>query len=358
MTYAPPDFETIRDDALTIYRGLVNGADISEDSEIYARASVAAAVAAQICYGVKYTENQIFPDTADSGNLERHAGLYGLSRKEPTISTGTVRLTGTNGTVVAAGLTLLHEDGTEFITTSGGTIAGGLLDVTVDSVTPGSIANKSDGDELDVQTPPSGVDSTATAEGDLTGGTDEETDEALIARVLNRMQMGNAGGTANDYEQWALEVAGVLQADCLPLRLGPGCVSVAVYTAGPSGWRSAAGAPLRAAVLAALNIQRPVTASVDVPTVTELATAVTVAILEYEDGYDEASVRAAVEDAIESFIYGLITGETLYRSQLGRAISAVAGVLDYSLTVPAANVAATVDGTTVQIHTPGAITVT
>jgi len=360
MPYDPPSVEDLRDDALQAYRNLVPGADVSPDSEIYARAMVAAAVASQVCYGVRYVEDQVFPDTADSANLERHAAIFEIERLEATTSTGTLELSGTPGTVVAAGLTALHADGTEFITTSGTTLDAitGLGTVDLDSVTTGTVANKSAGDDLEVQTPPVGVDATATVAADCTGGTDEETDEALLARLLTRMRAGNAGGTATDYEQWASAVDGVLQADCLALRRGPGTVSVAVYSAGVGGVRTPANAALRAAVLAAIELVRPICADVDVPAVTEVTQAVTVSILEYESGYDEAAVRAAVEEAIEAHIYALETGGTLYRSRLGRAISLVDGVMDYDLTVPAANVTATVDSTTAEVLAPGAVTVT
>lgn len=358
MGYNPPTFESIRDSLLAIYRNLVPGADVSSDSEIYARACIAAAAAAQNSYGVRYVEDQIFPDTADLDNLVRHAALYGLARLDPTISTGTLTVTGIPATVVPIGLTAIHADGTEFLTTTGGVIpGGGSLDVALDSVTTGTIANKSTGDELEIQSPPAGVDGTATVATDCEGGTDIEAQAALLARVLERMRAGSAGGTASDYVQWAEAVDGVLQADCLPLRRGAGTVSVAVYTAGVGGVRAPAGAGLRATVLAALDDARPVTADVDVPAISEISQAVTVTILEYEDGYDEATVRAAVETAISAHLYGLVTGETLYRSRLGRTISAVSGVLDYDLTVPAANVPATVDPTTVEVLAPGVVTV-
>ncbi len=360
MSYDPPTVEELRDDALQAYRNLIPGADISEDSEIYARASVAAAVAAQVCYGVRYVEDQIFPDSADTPNLERHGGIYELSKNAAVAASGgKLDITGTPSLVVAAGLTCLHDDGTEYITTSGDTLdGGGNGQVDIDAVTTGSVGNKSDGDELTIQSPPAGLDSTGTLNGDIEGGTDEELDEAFLERVLLRMRMGNAGGTDSDYEQWALAVDGVIHADTLALRNGPGTVSVAVYEEGVGGYRSPASNGLRASVLAAIELLRPVTAEVDVPSVTAVAQAVTVEILEYEAGYVEADVMTAVEAAIEAHIYALETGGTLYRSRLGSAISSVGGVLDYNLTVPATNVTVTVDSTNVEVLEPGAVTVT
>ncbi|HND29733.1 MAG TPA: baseplate J/gp47 family protein, partial [Myxococcota bacterium] len=209
--YQPLSFEEIRANILAEYRNKIAGADISVGSEIYARASVFAAGCSLLSYGLVYVERQIFPDTADTGNLEHHAALYDLERKEPTAATGQILLTGTNGTVVSSGLTLVHADGTEFTTTSGGTIASGELAVNA-AAAVGSAGNRITGDALTVQSPPAGVDAEAEVSGDFSGGTDDETDDALRARVLARMRAGNAGGRASDYEQWALAIDGVVAA--------------------------------------------------------------------------------------------------------------------------------------------------
>lgn len=359
MSYSPPSIDAIHLQLLVEYRNLINGADVSSDSEIYARAMVAAGAAAQISYGLKYVERQIFPDTADSDNLDRHAGLYGLERKDPTAATGgIVRLTGTNGTVVAAGLTLYHDDGTEFVTTTGGTITLGSLQVSAEAVTEGTDGNKAAGDELTVQSPPAGVDSTASVWLEFSGGTDEESDAELLARVLTRMRAGNAGGTHTDYEQWALEVDGVYWADTLELRLGPGTVSVAVFSEGAGGVRTPGNGALRSAVSNYLETVRPVCAEVDVPLVTEVALDVTITDLEAEAGFDADDVKTDVEAAIPEWIYELTTGDTAYLSQLGRAIASVDGVKDYTITAPTANQTVTVDSSTVEIFKPGTISVT
>ena len=359
MPYSPPTFTELRDAALEDYRDQVNGADVGEGSEIYARATVIGGAAAQVAAGLRYVERQIFPDSADSTNLERHAGLYGLERLDATAAgSGTVELTGVNGTVVASGLSLVHADGTEYVTTAGGTIASGVLEVAAEAVTTGSAGNKPAGDELVVQSPPAGVYAAASVASDFSGGTDDESDAELLLRVLDRMRFGSAGGTAHDYEQWAGAVDGVMHADCHPLRRGPGTVTVAVYTEGVGGVREPADSTLRAAVAAYIDTLRPVTAEVDCPAITEAPVDVTVEILEYEAGYNEATVRAAVGEAIAAYIYTLRRSDALYRSRLGREISAVAGVLDYDLTAPAANVAPTIDSSTLEALVPGTVTVT
>lgn len=357
MPYAPPSFTEIRADLLDEYRGNVGGADVSSGSEIYARASVTAAGVALGMEGVKFVERQIFPDSADTANLERHAGLYDLERLAPTASTLTVRLTGTNGTAVSSGLSLVHVDGTAFLSTSGGVVASGILDVTATAVAAGASGNKSIGVALTVQSPPPGLSAAATVTVAGVDGTDSETDAALADRVLQRMRLGNAGGTQSDYEQWALSVAGVVQADCLAIRRGVGTVSVAVYSLGSSGFREPAGATLRTAVQAYLDTQRPVTCEVDTPTITEVPVDYTVVITVYEAGYDPDTVNGAVADALSAYLYGLATGEPDYLSRSGRAISAVPGVVDFTITTPTSTTSPTVSASAVEVLIPGTITV-
>lgn len=359
MAYDPPTFEEVRADLLDTYRNNITGAKVAAGSENYARASVAAAGTVLICQGVKTVERQIFPDTADLDSLVRHGGLYEIERRPATAATsGKILLTGTNATVVAAGLVGVYEDGTEFETTSGGVIALGVLDVDAIATTEGSAGNLVVDDVLTIQSPPAGVDGEATVSQDFSGGTDIESQAELLARVLARMRAGNAGGTDTDYEQWVLTVAGVVSADCLPTRRGPGTVSVAVYTEGAGGYREPADAAKRAEVLAYLETVRPVTAEVDVPAVTEVTSDVEVEILEYEPGYAEAGVRADVETAIKAYIYALLTGGTQYYVSLTRAISAVGGVRDFELHTPIDNVTCAVSSTTVEVLIPGVVTVT
>lgn len=357
--YQPPSYLEIRQALLDAYRNKISGADVSPGSEIYARASLAAAAEVLVLRGLQYVEDQIFVTTADSEALERHATDLGMDgRLAATQATGTATLTGTSGTTVSAGLTLVADDGTEFTVTVGGEIGGGELEVAIQAVEAGTAGNLYQGDTLTVQSPPSGVDSAATVgPGDTVGGTDQEDDEALRARVLLRKRAGNAGGTEADYQQWALAVDGVTEAHVLPLRRGLGTVSVAVYTEGPDGYRAAAGADLRADVLAALDAERPVTADVDVPAVTEVELAVHVHVTEIADGYDEDEVTATVEEALTAWIYSLETGETARRAQIYKVVIGVAGVLDCDLLAPDENESAAADSATLEIFVPGTLTV-
>lgn len=358
MSYAPRTFAEIRDSMLAEWQNQVNGADISADSEIYLRASIFAGAVWGLHYGLEYVEDQIWPSSSDSDNLERHAATYEITRKAAEAATdGRITLTGTNGTVVSAGLSIAHADGVIFTTTTGGTIASGELEVEAAADEAGTAGNKASGTELTVQSPPAGVDAACEVTTSFTDGTDDETDAALLERVLARIRQGNAGGTANDYEQWALTINGVSFAYALPLRRGAGSVDVAVFGLA-DGHRTPAGSTVRAEVLAYLDTVRPVTADVQVPAITEVDVDVEVELTVLDEGLDVADVSAEVTAAIQDVIYAVEPGDTLRRVQLLRAIAAVDGVIDFEVTAPVANVSSTVSSSTVEALRPGTITVT
>ena len=67
-------------------------------------------------YGyLDYLARQILPDTADGVFLERHAGIFSMTRKAATVATGQVTATGVNGAAIPAG-TVLQRAGAQLAT--------------------------------------------------------------------------------------------------------------------------------------------------------------------------------------------------------------------------------------------------
>ncbi|MDD4952837.1 MAG: baseplate J/gp47 family protein, partial [Desulfovibrionaceae bacterium] len=107
-------------------------------------------------------------------------------------------------------------------------ISGGAASAPVDAVEAGTGGNESAGVSLTLTSPVSGVQSTAAvAAGGITGGADQEADEALRARLITRIQQSPHGGAGYDYVAWALEVSGVTRAWCYPEHMGLGTSSPA-----------------------------------------------------------------------------------------------------------------------------------
>lgn len=369
MPYDPAAFQSILDGMLEDVRNRISGVDTTSDTELYAFLATAAGGIWMLSYGLKWVENQIFPATADDDNLDRHAATYGLSRKAAqAASNGTVRITGSVGavgTVIPAGTRLLTSDGVAYTVDSDTTMVLAFSPslIALAAFTPatceevGTTGNRSYGEPLTVEDPPSGVDAEAIVDMGFSDGAEAETSAQLLRRLLLRIQSGGAGGTKTDYVQWALEVAGVAYAYCLPLRRGAGCVTVVVYGE-EDGYPVDPGAGIRSDVADYIETVRPVTAEVDVAEPDDVEVDVEVEITEIDDGYELADIEADIEAAIKDTIHAVEPGGTLFLKQLIRAIARIDGVLDFEIAEPAANVAAAISETALERLIPGTITIT
>ena len=357
MPYITKTYDVILQEILTDYANQMPGADVSTGSDIYVKATALASPIWGLYQNQQWVTRQIFPDTADSAELEWHASLRGLSRKPSSKASGTVMLTGTNDTVVNSGLSLKTTEGVYFTTTSGGTIAGGTLNVAAQAADGGTSGNIAESTSLTVQDPPAGLDSAATATAAFTGGAESETDAALLTRLLDVLRQPPAGGTANDYKTWALEVTGVDAAYVYPLRGGLGSVTVIPLVVG-SGPSRIPTQGLVDEVKAHIDTLRPVTVkTLQVIAPTAKTQAVT-ATVKPAAGYTFAQVQSWVVAAITAYMDTLKPLEVLYKSKLERVISDVEGIDDRSVTVPAANVTPIDSGGTAEMVTAGTITIT
>lgn len=297
----------------------------------------------------QYTEwlnRQAWPDLAESEYLDAHGLRWGVSRTPSVAATGTVRLTGTDGTVVPQGTSLRRADGVLYSTTAEGTISAGQLLVAAQSTTLGQAGNAGIGTALSLASPVAGVSSAATAYSAMAGGADIEDDAAYRARILARIRKPPAGGSTDDYLAWMLAVPGVTRAWVYPGEQGAGSVVLRFVRDDDASPIPDAGEV--ATVQAAVDALRPVTAAVYV--VAPVATAINFTI---QLSPNTSAVRSAVEAELRDLIRREAQpGGTLLLSHLREAVSSAAGETDHVMSVPAANVVYA----TGQIATMGVIT--
>ena len=174
---------------------------------------------------------QLLPDTAETEWLDRHGQIWLVNadgskgRKLATLAAGTADFQGViDGSVIPAGTQLqsgvampvdyeslnnvVSFETLQDITTSvSGPVTGNIR-----ALDPGSFGNLAAGTNLAFISPGvPGVAQTAVVD-QLEGGTDDETDDELRARVLLRIQQPPMGGDLEDYVQWALQYPGVTRA--------------------------------------------------------------------------------------------------------------------------------------------------
>lgn len=313
------------------------------DAEVYAR--VAAYAVHSLYAFVGAVATLILPDTAEDAALDRHGAWWDVNRKPATKATGQVTFTCSVGASVPLGAVLQREGVGDYVTTSSAIAVGTTVTVNVQAVEGGAAFNAAPGAVLTLVSPLARVQPKATA-GELSGGADEEDDEALRARIRARYQEPPHGGNPADYVAWALEVPNVTRAWCYPGMDGLGTVRVTFVCDGRADIIPTVGDV--AAAQAHIDEVRPATADVTVFAPTPVPIDPSIRL-----DPDTPEVRAAVLAELNDFIRReAIPAGTIRVSRLREAISSAAGEVWHDLTVPAADI----DLPAGQISTLGAIT--
>lgn len=333
MGFTPPDYAAIKTGILRDVQNQLPEAATGADSDFGVRAAASAASIEGLYAHQAWIARQVFPDTADTEYLEKHAALHGLTRKRATTAQGAATFTGTPGAVVPLGTEVKTVAGLVFVTSGEATLgAGGSVAVPVQAGAAGTAYNLAAGASLTLTSAPSGVQGAAMLTSTAIGGTDPETNTSLLARVLDVLQNPPAGGNAADWRRWAMNVDGVTAAYVFPLRRGLGTVDLCVTSAGglPS-------AKILAAVRAYLDTVRPTGAN-DFLVLAPSVVLVDVAALVRLSGLTLAQAREAIATALAAYFATLEPGDPVYLSRIETAISGVLGVVDRVVSTPAANV--------------------
>ncbi|TKD40591.1 baseplate J/gp47 family protein [Azotobacter chroococcum] len=295
----------------------------------------AQAGAAHLLYGyIDWVARQALPDTAEREYLQRWAAIWGITRNAATFAEGSVTFTGTNGAAIPAGTIVQRQDGVQYATQAAATIAGGSATVAVEASVAGTDGNLAAGTSVFLISPIAGAQSSAAvAAGGITGGDDVESDERLLARLLQRIRNPPQGGAEADYVLWALEVPGVTRVWVYPMQLGAGTVTV-LFVNDDDPVSIIPDAAEVAEVQAHIDRRRPVTAEVFVAAPTATPLDMTIAL---------DPNTASVQQAVLAELQDLLTreaqpGGTILISRLREAVSIAAGEGDNSIITPGANV--------------------
>lgn len=250
------------------------------------------------------------------------------------------------GSLPAGSQLLFPATGVLYVTTAAVALNAPAVSVTVRAASDqaggggeGAVGNLSPGAMLSFANPLPNVASTAVVAAQTVTGSDAETPEDYRARILRRWQRKPQGGAYADYQQWAEEEPGILNA--YPYTGSPGEVDVYVEATTASS-DSADGIPSPAQLTAVaarieheesgLASRRPASAAVNVLPITRRTFDVRVTGLEAADmGRAEADITAAVDEYLRSrepFIEGLSAPPKLDRITL----SALSGIVDDAVT--------------------------
>ena len=331
MPFLRPTLSTLIGRVSNDIAGRLTGGVNAMSRSVIAVLSKVVAGAVSGLYGyLAFLAEQILPDTAEAEFLARHASNWGLRRKGGTPSTGAATATGANGTAIPAGTVLVRVDGARFVSTAEAIIAAGTAVIAIEAEVAGAEGNTDGLAELTFASPVAGVQAvaTVTAEG-TTGGTPNEDDDALRARLLQRIRNPAQGGSKADYVRWALEVDGVTRCWVYPTYLGAG--SVGIFFVMDDREDNIPTVDDVAAVQAHIDEVRPVTA----------VGATVLAPEPYDIDFlirvtpDTAEVRAAVVAELDDlFSREAEPGGTMFVSRESEVISIAAGESHHQLLLP------------------------
>lgn len=285
-----------------------------------------------------------FAQTSFGEYLERRAEEHGVERNEAVAATGIATFTGDPATVIPAGaeISTPSTEGVpaEIYTTDEELVldGAGTGDVAITAVAAGAEGNV--GVDTITMFPAIGGLTGVTNPDPTTGGIDEESDELLLEKYLDRVRNPGSSGNQADYRAWARSVSGVGGASVIPLEDGPGTVTVAIVD-------TDGGVPDAGLVDDVQAYIDPVpgmgegAAPVGATVTIEAATAVAIDVeaeLTVAAGYVEADVQAAAEESIAEYLESL----TFTEDNDVRHARVVTAILDTPGVVDAINV--TIEG--------------
>lgn len=314
------------------------GAAMGESCDLAARMYVLAAQIYALQVHSDWVRKQCFPQTAQGENLDHHAQMRSLTRKQATPAAGTVRFYAQSAVdtarTIPAGTVCMTAGLVRFETIQEAVLEAGEMwaDAPVQAVEPGQAGNVPAGSITAMAVAPVGIASCTNLEG-CSGGVDEEDDESLRARILDTFRALPNGANAAYYRALALSDDEVAAAAVVARPRGVGSVDVVVA--------SHAGVPgeeMLERLQSALDEQREIAVDLQVLAPEKVPVALDVQVAP-ASGYDSDAVVERVKGALNDFFTGALLGESVLLVKLGSIIYGCEGVANYRILSPGADTA-------------------
>ena len=315
------------------------GIDKSQGQHPYNYTRPTAMIASELCQQtLPEIIKLIFPMFAYGEWLDYHAQMRGISRRPATASSGTLQLTVTKNTNIPAGsqFSTASVDGQSsvvFETTQGKfNLPEGTTEVPVKCTQTGTAGNVIAGTVIFKLSQLSGVTAVTNQEA-ITGGTEEEDDDSLRARIvsLDQSQSVSYVGSVADYKRWSLEVPGVGGVTVIPAQDDSGLVTLVITDSNGDPANEEICQNVYAYIMSPADPELRLTApnvklSVIPPTITELFISATV---EVGTGSSLEAIKTAFIEAVQAYLdTARSDGEVRY-TQIGKILAGIPGVYDY-----------------------------
>lgn len=336
MPWATPTLRDVRSLVRDHIRAQLPGADASIPNSVLRVLSDAQGALCHLTLQfIDWLALQLLPDTAEHEWLSRHGAIWlvnsdgSTGRKMPTYAFGEFAASGDAGVLIPQATRFRGSSEVEYESLEEVVLlADAATPIPVRALRPGSAGNLPAGTQMATTTTISGIAEVVVL--NLGYGTDEETDDELRMRVLERIRQPPMGGAHHDYVLWALAVPGVTRAWCYPLEMGMGTVTVRFMCDDLRADLDGFPTPFDVtAVTNYLNSVRPVAVK-ETFVVAPLARRIDVWIINLTP--DTNAVRAAVEASLENMLLKYAKpGQTIYAAWKYYAIMSTAGVEHFDL---------------------------
>lgn len=213
--------------------------DMSQGGHAYNLTMPTALIVAEICeFILPEVVKLIFPEYSYGSFTDGHARVNGMSRRTARPASGEITITGTPNVVIPAGsmfstAAINDQPSVDYRTLEVVTIPeSGTVYADVECTRTGVIGNTPENTIVLVSSRLKGI-TAVTNEKPLTGGTEEEDDASLIARIVeyNKSQGESYVGSPSDYKRWALSVPGVGSATVISAKDTSGTVTIIITDA-------------------------------------------------------------------------------------------------------------------------------
>lgn len=208
--------------------------DVSEGSHTFNLTYPPALITSELLeYFIPEVIKLIIPDWSYGQYLDEHAKTRKITRRAATAATGEITITGKADTAIPAGslfstASVNNEPSVDYEVMESVTIPeSGSITAEVQCTQTGIVGNTGANTIVLVSSRNTGI-TAVTNEKAFTGGTEEESDDSLRARIsaYDKSQDNSFTGCAADYKRWALEVNGVGDATVISAQDDTGLVTI------------------------------------------------------------------------------------------------------------------------------------
>lgn len=280
----------------------------------------------------------IFPMFAYGEWLDYHAQMRGISRRPATASSGSLQLTVAKNTNIPVGsqFSTASVDGQPsvvFETTQGKfNLPEGTTEVPVKCMQTGTAGNVIAGTVIFKLSQLSGVTAVTNPEA-ITGGTEEEDDDSLRARIvsLDQSQSVSYVGSVADYKRWSLEVPGVGGVTVIPAQDDSGLVTLVITDSNGDPANEEICQNVYDYIMSPADPELRLTApnvklNVIPPTIAELSISATV---EVGTGSSLEAIKNAFIEAVQAYLNTARSDGEVRYTQIGKILAGIPGVYDY-----------------------------